>query len=92
LNAVSAHHFVDTAHLGRKFAFASNRLGGGMQCNALELFLLERMAAVGGWIDPAPWVAELGPNLPEDQAARLHGLMLKLFEDRLAAWQLAGLA
>jgi hypothetical protein len=62
-----------------------------MRCSALELFLLDRIAAVGGMIDPAPWVAELGPHLQPEQARSLRDIMARVMRDRLPAWQTAGL-
>lgn len=90
-NAATARSLVDVANLGPGLCAASERLGGAMRCSGLELFLIERVAAVGGWIDPAPWVAELGPELPADQAEKLHEMMCKIAEDRLPAWRVAGL-
>lgn len=91
LNAVAARRYVDIAQLDRGLAVGSARLGGGMRCSALELFLLDRIAAVGGIIDPAPWVAELGTNLSPQQSEALRELMIKLIQDRRHAWQTAGL-
>ena len=63
----------------------------GTRSAALELFLLERIAAVGGMIDPAPWVAELSQTFTPEQAKVLRELMMKIMQDRLTAWQTAGL-
>lgn len=91
-NATGARQFVDVAQLGKSLGVASNTLGGGLSCSELEMFLLQRMQAVGGWIDPAPWVTELAPDLPPDDANRLRQVMKDLLEERLPAWRLAGLA
>jgi len=90
-NAATARSLVDVTNLGGGLCAASERLGSGMRCVGLELFLIDRVAAVGGWIDPEPWVAELGPELPADQAEKLHGMMCKIAEERLPAWRVAGL-
>jgi hypothetical protein len=91
LNAVTARRFVDPARVGEPFAVASARLGAGLRCRGLELFLLDRIAAVGGWIDPAPWVAELAPGLDAEDAEKLRGTMIRVAEQRTPAWRLAGL-
>ncbi len=93
INGVSARRYVDRSlPLDTIAAVASARLGGGLRCSALELFLLDRIAAVGGWIDPAAWVAEFNPDMSPDDAAELRGVMIKLAENRRPAWRLSGLA
>jgi hypothetical protein len=82
---------VDLAALDTATAAASAALGGGLRCTALELFLVDRIAATGGMVDPEIWARELGPELPEDQAARLAEAMRSIAAKRTRAWRLAGL-
>jgi hypothetical protein len=91
LNTVVARHYVDIGQLERSYAVASARLGGGMRCSVLELFLLDRIAAIGGVIDPAPWVMELSTDLNAEQHTALRELMIRIMRDRMPAWQTAGL-
>jgi SAM-dependent methyltransferase len=90
-NSGIARHSVQLDQLGRAAVAASTRLGGGMACRAVELFLIERINATGGGIDPGIWATELGPDLPEEEHARLRSLLITVLEERLPVWRGAGL-
>lgn len=90
-NAHMARAGVQLDQLNKPMVAASTRIGGGLPCRAVELFLIERIGATGGGVDPGIWAAELGPELPPDEQARLRGLFITVLEERLPVWRYAGL-
>jgi SAM-dependent methyltransferase len=90
-NAYMARVGVQLDQLNKAVVAASTRIGGGLPCRAVELFLIERIGATGGGVDPGIWAAELGPDLPPDEHARLRGLLITVLEERLPVWRHAGL-
>lgn len=90
-NAHMARAGVQLDQLNKPMAAASTRIGGGLPCRAVELFLIERIGATGGGVDPGIWAAELGPELPPGEQARLRGLFITVLEERLPVWRHAGL-
>ena len=90
-NAYMARAGVQLDQLNKTMVAASTRIGGGLPCRAVELFLIERIGATGGGVDPGIWAAELGPELPPEEQARLRGLFITVLEERLPVWRHAGL-
>lgn len=90
-NAVNARLDVRREGLNDTTAMASTRLGAGYPCRAVELFLVDRIAAAGGPIDPAILAAELDPSLAPEDLATLAGVLASVLRDRLAVWQNLGL-
>ncbi|MBN8890236.1 MAG: class I SAM-dependent methyltransferase [Rhodospirillales bacterium] len=90
LNAVLARQVVRLDGLNRTTVAASARMGGGLVCRAVELFLLERIAEAGGGLDPGGWALELAPDLPVEDLNVLRGQLQKVVEDRLPIWRSVG--
>jgi SAM-dependent methyltransferase len=90
-NATTARRLVQLSALDRPVAMASTRLGAGVICQAVELFLVDRIAASGGPVDPGIWAAELGPGLDGDEHDRLRALLGRVIDERAAIWRNLGL-
>ncbi|HEY0421082.1 MAG TPA: class I SAM-dependent methyltransferase [Acetobacteraceae bacterium] len=90
-NAVLARQNVQRERLNAPLVAASTRLGGGLPCRGVELFLLERIGATGGGVDPGIWAAELGHDLPPDEVTRLREVLINVLRERLPIWRNAGL-
>jgi hypothetical protein len=88
-NAMTVRRYLDIGKLGAKLPVASARLGSAMRCPAMEAFVLSCLAAHPD-SGPEQWAATMGPDLPDDQAARLRTIMAELPEGRRPAWRLAG--
>lgn len=90
-NAVVARRDVHLGALTRPSVLASLCLGAGYPCRAVEAFLVDRIGAAGGAIDPAVMATELAPSLPAEEHARLVALLTDVLGERLAVWQRLGL-
>ena len=90
-NAVIARRDVRLDGLNNPSAMASLRLGAGYPCRAVELFLVDRIGAAGGAIDPALLAAELDPSLSAQDSATLAGVFANVLRDRLDVWRAMGL-
>lgn len=91
LNAALARSKVRLDSLSAAAVGASARIGAGITCRSIELFLIDRIGAAGGVVDPGVWALELGPGLAAEGLAALSATFEKVLEDRLAIWQAAGL-
>ncbi len=90
-NAVAARRLVRTDNVGRGTAAASARLGAGMSCLGLELYLLSRIALVGGLLDPSVYAAELGSQIDEGGRERLRDAVARCIASHAGLWRMAGL-
>ncbi len=91
LNATLARQIVRLDSLNRAAVAASGRVGGGMVCRAVELFLIERISAAGGALDPGVWAIELAPQLPVEDLNRLRDELQQVIQDRHHVWRAVGL-
>jgi SAM-dependent methyltransferase len=91
LNAVLARQIVRLDGLNRPAVMASGRMGGGLVCRAVELFLVERIAAAGGTLDPGVWAIELAPELPVEELNSLREMLQQVFSERHRIWRAVGL-
>lgn len=91
LNAALARDKVRLDTLSAPAVATSARIGAGMTCRAIELFLIDRIGAAGGLLDPGVWALELGPELPPEGHADLGAMFERVLEERLPIWQAAGL-
>lgn len=90
LNAALARQLVRLDGLNDPAVAASGRIGGGFVCRAVELFLIERITAAGGALDPGVWAMELAPDLPVDELNELRTLLQKVLAERQHVWQAVG--
>lgn len=91
LNAALARQSVTVNGLNQSAVAASARIGGGMVCRAVELFLIERIAASGGVLDPGVWALELAPGLTPESLGQLRADLQRVLEDRQPIWRAMGL-
>ncbi len=89
-NAVVARRDARVDGLNNPGVLASLRLGAGYPCRAAELFLVDRITAAGGAIDPAVLAGELDPTLSPEEHARLVEVLGRVLHDRLAVWRRVG--
>ena len=72
-------------------AVAVPRLGGGLGCRAVDVFLMDRMAEAGGAVDPDIWIAELGAATTAEDHARLRARLTELAQERAPLWRRLGM-
>jgi hypothetical protein len=90
LNAVLARTSVDPATFNSKLTMVAPRTGGGFPCRGVELFLVDRINATGGAVDPGVWAAEVAPGRTAEELGELRTGLIKVMEDRLAIWRQIG--
>jgi SAM-dependent methyltransferase len=86
-NAVSARHLVDVDSIGHVGAIASTRLGTGLRCPMLDLFLADRVRCTPNAVALA---TDLGPMLGETERERLQKAIEHAIERRSTIWRAAG--
>lgn len=91
LNATLARQMVRLDGLNQPAVATSGRMGGGLVCRAVELFLIERISAAGGALDPGVWAMELAPDLPVENLNTLREQLQQVIQDRHQVWRAAGL-
>lgn len=89
-NRALAYRIVDPERLEQTATMAGARSGGGIVARVGELFLLERLMATGGAVDPGVWAAEIGGNLPPEAFAQLRETFARALQERLPVWRHAG--
>ncbi len=90
VNAVLARRMVRAGTLANQGPMASARTGAGFPSRLAELFLVERLNAAGGAIDPGVWAAELNPGMAEEEHKLLTGALGEALRERFALWRHAG--
>lgn len=90
LNAVLARTQVTPANLNVRTTMVARRTGAGFPCRVVDLFLIERIAAAGGVVDPLLLAQQLSPGLPPDEMETLSQGLVSVMEERLAVWQAVG--
>ena len=73
--------------LDRGMAFASARLGNGVPCHALDLFVYERLHACRGEPKPRDWAAELSNGRDGDDLNRLTDILGKIVTKQVPIWR-----
>lgn len=81
--------YLDINDLGAKLPVSSSRLGSAIRCPGMEAFMIGRLVADPG-IGPEQWVRVRGPEIPDEQAAKLRDFMAKTPDGAATAWRLAG--
>lgn len=66
LNAAMARRYALTEHLNRSAVLASPKLGAGLGCSTVDLFVAGRIMAGEDGADLDPWVAALAAGLDEE--------------------------
>jgi precorrin-6B methylase 2 len=66
LNAALARRYAKTENLNRGAGLASPRLGAGLSCTTVDLFVAGRLMAGEDGVDLEPWVAALAVGLDEE--------------------------
>jgi SAM-dependent methyltransferase len=91
LNAALARQIVRLDGLHLPAVAASARMGGGLICRAVDLFLIERISAAGGALDPGVWAIELAPELPVEDLNTLRERLQGVIHDRHKVWRSVGI-
>ncbi|MCW3473891.1 class I SAM-dependent methyltransferase [Limobrevibacterium gyesilva] len=90
-NAVTARRLVTVDKIGLAGAMASARLGAGLRCPLLDLYVLDRQLAAGdAALDPAELTLALGPMLDAQEQDKLRGAIAQSIEQRAPIWRSAG--
>jgi SAM-dependent methyltransferase len=90
-NAVTAARLMRVDRIGMSAAMASVRLGAGLHCPLLELYVLDRgLATDGATPDAAVLADQLGAVLEPDERNKLRTLIVKANETRAPVWRAAG--
>lgn len=89
-NALVARRDASVATLNEPSAMTSLRLGAGLPCRSVEMFLVERIGAAGGMIDPRALAMDMEPTLSEEDQGKLADVFTRVLKDRLAVWQAIG--
>jgi hypothetical protein len=90
LNAALARRIVRLDGLHLPAVAASTRMGGGLVCRAVDLFLIERISAAGGALDPGVWAIELAPEFAVEDLNTLREQLQKVIQDRHQVWRSVG--
>jgi SAM-dependent methyltransferase len=73
--------------LDRGMAFASARLGNGVPCQALDLFVYGRLHAGRGEPKPRDWATELSNGRDDNDLTRLTEILSKIVTKQVPIWR-----
>lgn len=90
-NAVTARRMFRPDQWGIGVALAAPRLGAGLPCSTIDLFLVDRVRAAGGAVDPDALLLELGPQVPEEKRDELRAAFARGLDLHLPLWHTAGI-
>jgi SAM-dependent methyltransferase len=90
-NAVSARRLMRVDRIGLSVAMASVRLGAGLHCPLLDLYVLDHGLAAGTAMPDAAVLADqVGAMLEPDEREKLLTAIVKSSEKRAPIWHAAG--
>jgi SAM-dependent methyltransferase len=90
-NDIATRLLVSSQNMLMSVAVASDRLGTGMPCQILELYLAARMQQPGAEVALDRWTQELAGGRDSAEQDKLRGFLSQMSEHRLSHWRRLGI-